>query len=140
MYQRTISLIHLTFGGGACKMDFDPSVSIRLQVAGRIRMDIASGRLAPGEKLPGSRDLAISCSINPNTAARVYQELEKEALCITRRGLGTFVTEDAEKIRSTRNALARDTVRTCIRSLQLLGIPESEAIRMLQTMEAGNNA
>ena len=60
-------------------MDYDPMSPIWLQVVNRIKGSIATGAIGPGEKLPGGRDLAVRFSINPNTAARVYQELEKEA-------------------------------------------------------------
>lgn len=71
-------------------MQFDPMSPIWLQVMTALKTDIAVGKRLPGEKLPGGRDLALAFSINPNTAARVYQELEKEGLCETRRGMGTY--------------------------------------------------
>ena len=74
-------------------MNFDPMSPIWLQVAIRIKQQIVTGELPPGSKLPGGRDLAMQYGINPNTAARIYQELEREGLCATQRGLGTFVTE-----------------------------------------------
>ncbi|MBQ4451432.1 MAG: GntR family transcriptional regulator, partial [Clostridia bacterium] len=59
-------------------MQYDANSPIWLQVMNLIRMDIVTGKRAPGEKLPGGRDLAVQFSINPNTAARVYRELESE--------------------------------------------------------------
>ena len=61
-------------------MQFDPNSPIWLQVMTAIKTDIAAGRIKPGDKLPGGRELAVTYSINPNTAARVYQELEKEGV------------------------------------------------------------
>ena len=59
-------------------MQYDANSPIWLQVMNLIRMDIVTGKRAPGEKLPGGRDLAVQFSINPNTAARVYRELESD--------------------------------------------------------------
>ena len=86
---------------------------------------------APGEKLPGGRDLAMKYGINPNTAARIYQELEREGVCVTRRGLGTFITEDravAEKIRAD---MARLAVNRFLEELAGLGIDRREAAQLI---------
>ena len=53
-------------------MQYDANSPIWLQVMNLIRMDIVTGKRAPGEKLPGGRDLAVQFSINPNTAAREF--------------------------------------------------------------------
>ena len=79
-------------------MQYNPSIPIYLQVEAELIKDMLNGKLPPGEKLPSGRDLAVKYKINPNTASRVYQELEMKGLCFTKRGMGTFVTED-EKIK-----------------------------------------
>ena len=112
-------------------MQFDPMTPIWLQVMKAIETDIVTGRRPPGSKLPGGRDLALEYTINPNTAARVYQELERQGLCETRRGLGTFVTEDGEKIAELRNELARQAVRQCLSTLRRLGISREQAVQMI---------
>ena len=112
-------------------MQYDPMRPIWLQVMGMIETDIVTGKRSPGEKLPGGRDLAVAFSINPNTAARVYQELEKEGLCETRRGLGTFVTEDEQRIGEARKKLARQAVEQFMSSMEQLGISRQEAGKMI---------
>ena len=117
-------------------MEFDANVPIWLQVVNQLKTDMITGRQPPGSKLPGGRELAARFTINPNTAARVYQELEKEGLCETRRGLGTFVTEDAAKVGILRDEMARDAVRRCIKALGSLGISREEATRIFNEEEA----
>ena len=116
-------------------MQFDPNRPIWLQVKQDLQMDILTGKRPPGDKLPGGRDLALTYSINPNTAARVYQELERDGLCETRRGLGTFVTGDTERIALLRQRKARDTVDDFLRQLSLLGINPEEAAKMILNQE-----
>ena len=113
-------------------MDFDPMVPIWQQIATQLKQQIASGRLSPGTKLPGGRDLALTYGINPNTAARVYQELEREGICQTRRGLGTFVTEHEERIRALRDELSRRAVKRFLDELHGLGHGPEDAIALLQ--------
>ena len=112
-------------------MQFDPMIPIWLQVMTAIKTDIASGKRPPGEKLPGGRDLALQYGINPNTAARVYQELEKAGLCETRRGMGTYVTSHEGRIDVLREELARQAVELFIKKIESLGITRQEAAEMI---------
>ena len=120
-------------------MNFDPMSPIWLQVATRLKQQIVTGDLPPGSKLPGGRDLAIQYGINPNTAARIYQEMEREGLCQTQRGLGTFVTEDGETIRRLREDMARQAVSRFLQDLSGLGLTREEAIRLIQKEEINHD-
>src|SRR4030095_3478185 len=51
------------------------------------RAAIAPGRLTTGDQLPTVRQLAVELSINANTVARVYAELERAGILETRRGV-----------------------------------------------------
>lgn len=115
-------------------MEFNPSLPIYLQVMTAIKRDIVTGRLALGEKLPSVRDLALQYTINPNTAGRVYQELMNEGVCFTRRGMGTFVTEDEQKAVQMKREMAHGLVQDYLRGMQKIGIAREEAARYL--MEA----
>lgn len=70
-------------------------VPIGVQLAWALRARIGDGRLAPGRRLPGLRELAEMLGINANTARSVYQRLEQEGLIESRQGTGTFVTSVA---------------------------------------------
>ncbi len=116
-------------------MNFDPMIPIWLQVVTRIKQQIVTGELPPGLKLPGGRDLALQYGINPNTAARIYQELEREGLCLTQRGLGTFVTESRETIEALREEMARQAVSRFLSDLAGLGLTRENAIELIQKEE-----
>ena len=121
-------------------MQFDPMRPIWLQVMGEIETSIAAGERKAGEKLPGGRELAVAYGINPNTAARVYQELEKAGLCETRRGMGTYVTADAERIEALREELARQAVGLFLGKMKNLGISRQEAAEMILKEELSEDA
>ena len=112
-------------------MDFDASIPIWMQVATCIKTDMVTGQLPPGEKLPGGRELAVRYTINPNTAARVYQELEKEGLVEMRRGMGTYVTDSPDRIQALRAGMARDAVRDYLKKMASLGYARREAAAMI---------
>ena len=112
-------------------MRFDPMRPIWLQVKGELETSIVTGARGPGEKLPGGRELAVTYGINPNTAARVYQELERAGLCETRRGMGTFVTGDAGRIAALREELAGQAVSEFLKKVEALGVSRQEAAQMI---------
>ena len=112
-------------------MQYDPMTPIWLQVMTDLKTDIAVGKRLAGEKLPGGRDLALAFSINPNTAARVYQELEKEGLCETRRGMGTYVTGDTDRITALRREMARQAADRFLHAMEDLDVSPQEAIRLI---------
>ena len=64
---------------------------IYAQLDRALRAAIATGRLTSGDQLPTVRQLAVELSVNANTVARVYAELERAGILETRRGVGTFV-------------------------------------------------
>ncbi len=81
--------------GTLLRVDRTSELPIGIQVAWRLRALIASGKLAPGDRLPGVRQLAEDAGVNPNTARSIYQRLEADGLVETRHGSGTFVAAAA---------------------------------------------
>src|SRR4051795_13184048 len=65
------------------------------QMVGAFREAIASGELAPGEKLPPTRELAELAGVNHLTAVRVYRRLRELGLVTSQVGRGTFVRDAA---------------------------------------------
>ncbi len=113
-------------------MEFKNNTPIYLQVIDDIKHKIVLGGLKLGEKLPSTRELAVMYQINPNTAMRVYNEMEIMGLCFTKRGLGTFVTEDEEKLYSIKKEMAGDYVDAFIKGMKGLGIDKKEMIEYIE--------
>src|SRR3712207_349676 len=65
--------------------------SLTAQLADRIAADIESGVLAPGAKLPTTRELAVQAGVNHLTAARIYRRLAEHGYVAGQVGRGTFV-------------------------------------------------
>ena len=114
-------------------MEFKNNIPIYLQVIDDIKHLIGSGGLKLGDKLPSTRELAVSYQINPNTAVRVYNEMESMGICFTKRGLGTFVTEDDEKFYSFKKEMAQDYVDDFFNGMSGLGIDREEMIDYINT-------
>jgi len=67
------------------------SGSLHHQILHALREDIASGQLAPEERLPTHRDLANRLGIGVGTVTRAYAEAERIGLLTSTVGRGTFV-------------------------------------------------
>lgn len=63
------------------------------QLRGQIVEAIRRGALSPGTRLPAVRALAEQVGVAPNTAAKVYRELEQAGLLESRGRSGTFIAE-----------------------------------------------
>src|SRR6266576_389568 len=72
---------------------------IYAQLDRSIRAAIATGRLGAGDQLPTVRQLAVELSVNANTVARVYAELERSGVIETRRGVGSFIASGSADAR-----------------------------------------
>ncbi len=64
-------------------------------IAERIAADVRAGRLAPGARLPGERDLARRLGVGRASVREAIAALQNEGVLETRPGSGSFVAADA---------------------------------------------
>src|SRR5437588_7648592 len=76
-------------------VDRDSEVPLGTQLGWTLRTLIRTGRLAPGTRLPGVRELAEQAGVHVNTVRAVYSRLEDEGLVTSQHGRGTFVAAGA---------------------------------------------
>lgn len=76
----------------AFKLDLKSGVPFYRQIIDQVKSAIVTGAIAPGDRLPTVRQLAVDLSINPNTVSRAYMELELTGLVGTQMGSGTFIS------------------------------------------------
>ena len=88
---------------------------VYLQIIDQVKRDIALGRLARAERLPTVRQLAQQLTINPNTIAKAYRQLEQEGIIVTRAGAGAFVANlDSTLSRAVRRKLICDELERIV--------------------------
>ncbi|MFD2443080.1 GntR family transcriptional regulator [Bacillus sp. CGMCC 1.16607] len=112
--------------------DFHGTKPIYLQLVDRIHRQIIRGEIKSGEKLPSVREMAIQSGVNPNTVQRTYSELERMNTVETRRGQGTFVTENEVILSDLRKSLQLDLVREFTVSMTEMGFTLVEMIEVLK--------
>ncbi len=77
------------------KIDSTSGLPIYLQIVNQIKTQVALGHLHPEDPLPSVRQLAVDLTVNPNTIARAYLDLEHEGVIYKRPGQGTYVSKRA---------------------------------------------
>ena len=107
---------------------FNATQPIYLQIVQRLCRQVIRGELGTGDKLPSVRDLAVQMGVNPNTAQRVYSELERLQVAETRRGLGTFITENEDRLKQLREELKKEQIGNFIADMQEMGYTASEIV------------
>lgn len=116
-------------------MEFKNKSPIYLQVIDDMKRRIVLGEIKLGEKMPSTRELALQYVINPNTAVRVYNEMEGMGLVFTKRGLGTFVTEDVEKYNSIRKEMAEGYIKSFMEGMSYIGFSKEEIIKCIEEFD-----
>jgi GntR family transcriptional regulator len=107
-------------------------VPIYLQIVNQVKYLAASGRLAPGEELPAIRVLAERLTINPNTVARAYRELENAGVVHKRRTAGTYVSAASSPLAlRERRRIINERIDALLAEARQLGIRTDELIELI---------
>ena len=125
MYYLTIALIQRDWSD---RMEYNTASPIYLQVINELKKRMVKGELKPGEKMPSNRELAVLFKVNQNTAARIYREMESMGLCYTKRGIGTFVSEEDDMISGLKKEMAEELVRNFMQEMEDLGFQKGDNI------------
>ena len=112
-------------------MDYNTGAPIYLQVINELKKKMVKGELKPGEKMPSSRDLAVEYKVNQNTAARIYREMEMQGWCFTRRGIGTFVSEEENMFRDLKKEMASELLKNFMHEMSGLGYKKDDIINQI---------
>ena len=111
---------------------FDAERPIYLQLEELLQMDIAGGKLAPGERLKPVRELALFYGVNPNTMQRALTDLEREGYLYTQRTAGRFVTEDEQMVQKLAHDLAFAKIEQMVVAILNLGYSREDLAKMVE--------
>ena len=108
------------------RVDAHSSVPLYRQIAQQVRGSIARGEVAPGQRLPVARDLAISLDVNLQTVLRAYAELRDDGLVEVRRRRGVTVLATPDQ------AGLVDGVRRLVESARRLGMSDGDIHQLVE--------
>ena len=115
----------------------DPSNGIAIydQIVRQVKFAVACDALKPGNLVPSVRELARDLTVNPNTVARAYRELQADNVLQALRGTGLEITPAApKKCLADRAALIRSRLRSVLGEARQSGLT-AEDIRNLTEEE-----
>ena len=110
-------------------IDFDRQATLPpfLQIARKVADEIRRGRLRPGDRLPGSRQLAATLHVHRNTILAAYAELIAEGWLETARGRGTFAARAIPEVKG-RPFAKRVGLRTGAPTRTVFHLPDAPAV------------
>lgn len=112
-------------------IEFDNNAPIYIQIMNYLKKQIVIGKLGPGEKIESVRDLAAELQINPNTIQRTFQELEREGIVETKRGLGRYVTDEESTIMRMKQEMASELLGRFVSGMKELGFAEGDIMSLV---------
>jgi GntR family transcriptional regulator len=105
---------------------------IYLQIMAYVKKQIITGRLGPGSKIESVRDMAAELQINPNTIQRALQELERETIVETRRGMGRYVTSEESIIMALKKEMAGELLDRFVLGMKELGFEDRDILELVK--------
>ena len=114
-------------------LDFSCDVPIYMQIRNQIVIGISDGSLAPGERLPTIRSLAIEIGINTMTVNKSYQLLKQEGYITADRRSGATVNNVFNSSKVLPQKIL-DSLKMVISEARLNGISENEFLKIGREM------
>ncbi len=134
MYNNCISCISTLLDREEVKMivlDERDKRPIYEQVVDKISDLIARGILKADEQMPSVRNLAVQLSINPNTVAKAYLELDRRGYTYSVKGKGSFVAGNEKVLRDKQNDLKEELKTLCGRAKKIR-LSEDDMIEIIR--------
>ena len=117
-----------TIGDVTIAVDLESSVPPYEQVRVQMIDAVASGSVVAGTKLPTVRALAGALGIAPNTVARSYRELERDAVIETRGRVGSFIAASGDATQRQ----AQEAAATFAARIRQLRLDPAEALELVR--------
>lgn len=112
-------------------MDFDNNKPIYIQIYDSVCERILSGDLKPDERILSVREYGAGIGVNPNTVMRTYEKLTADKIIYNKRGIGYFISPEAEKIvlENEKRKFLEEELPAFFKRAGLLGVDLSEFIK-----------
>jgi GntR family transcriptional regulator len=118
------------------RLDAHNGVPVYRQLINQVQAALASGTLTAGDQLPTVRRVAVDLTVNPNTVARAYREMEIHGFLDTQQGTGTFITEQkVEYSPRDRERMLRQLIKDFISRAGAAGFTLKQLLAALQEQQ-----
>ncbi|WP_197489773.1 GntR family transcriptional regulator [Rossellomorea aquimaris] len=115
-------------------LNSDSMKPIYIQIAEWIETEILGDEIQAHEKVYSQYQLAEMYNINPATAGKGLTMLVDEGVLYKKRGLGMFVSEEAQKIilSKRKNQTLASLIKDLVKEASFLHVSEQELLEMLK--------
>ena len=112
-------------------MQFDDNKPIYIQIVDYFKYKIIRQDLKSSDKIPSVRETAKELNVNPNTVQRAYAELEICGITMSKRGLGSFVDVDEDKLKALKNDMAQQLIDDFLNEMYQMNMPEEKLMELI---------
>ncbi|MFB9986904.1 GntR family transcriptional regulator [Bacillus benzoevorans] len=115
-------------------LNTDGTKPIYIQIAEWMETEIMNGHFKADEKVYSQYQLAEMYTINPATAAKGLNLLADENILYKKRGLGMFVTANAEEkiLNKRKNKILKGLIEEVVLEAKRLQISKEEVVSMIK--------
>lgn len=117
-------------------MDFYDNKPIYKQIVEYCQAQTGNGNWIPGERIPSTKELAVTLGVNTRTVMRAYDELAEAAIIFQRRGMGYYLADDAPDriLAFRRSQFLSITIPKVAREMKLLGLSTNDILPLLDNI------
>jgi GntR family transcriptional regulator len=109
-------------------------VPIYVQLRDQVLDAIRTGLVAPGERLPTMRQVAVALKIDLNTVRHAYDELERLGALMLERGRGSFVLPVIPGAPGGDSGAARSLAANVLAQARAMGVRPAELVVTLRRL------
>ena len=113
-------------------LDYTNRTPIYEQIVNEVEKYVALGILKEQEQIMSIRELASCLGINPNTVKKAYSILENKGIIISISTKGTFIKENASKVKDETINNYLNEINIIIDKLTKLGLSKKEIIKKIE--------
>ena len=107
---------------------------VYLQIKQSVLIEVMSGRLNDGDRLPSIRELAKILKLNPNTVAKAYYNLEEEGIVQGQRGSGYLVKPQKAKLDNLKRSILEDELKSFLEKAFAMGFSKTDIQELMRRL------
>ncbi|WP_251862508.1 GntR family transcriptional regulator [Clostridium sp. Marseille-Q2269] len=113
-------------------INFNDNMPIYIQIMNYVKENIVNGSFQLGDKLQSVREFSKELRVNPNTLQRAYQELERDGIIFTQRGLGSFISKDKKIMEKLKEEMSREIVQNFLDGMKKIGVKREDILSLVK--------
>lgn len=111
-------------------MEFKADRPIYIQIALCVKEWILNGKYSIGEKLPSVREFTLLFEVSALTIQRAIANLESEGVIMSKKGIGSFVSQDCKK--HLEREMVVEQTREYIQKMKNLGMGKEQIKHLVE--------